>query len=391
MRIKRTGKIVITLVTVLLLVLSAGCAPAPQEITPAPTPAPTPEEVTPPPTPEPTPAPEANFRLLISDDVNAIDRFASLNITISRVGVQKGGESGKWYPVSALYGELDLVPLQGDNATEIWSDNLTAGRYTKVFIYVDNVTGILAAPWGGETVDVKLPSEKLHINTHFTIPDDAPVSFVFDLTVVAAGNKKSGIKYILKPVVSQSGPKQKFIEVTPPVTGGDTTPPVINVTGVEEGQVIVSPNTVTPEFTISDEDPNLTVTATLNGETFNSGEVVSEVGEYELVVTAIDGSGNEAEVAVNFEIVEVEDTTAPVINITGVEEGQVIVSPNTVTPEFTISDEDPNLTVTATLNGEPFNSGEVVSEVGEYELEVTAIDGSGNEAEVVVNFKIVQE
>jgi len=45
----------------------------------------------------------------------------------------------------------------------------------------------------------------------------------------------------------------------------------------------------------------------------------------------------------------------------------------------------------ATLNGEPFTSGTEVSEVGEYELEVTATDASGNEAEVAVNFEIVAE
>ena len=54
---------------------------------------------------------------------------------------------------------------------------------------------------------------------------------------------------------------------------------------------------------IKDPDEGDSATATLNGELFTSGTVVSEVGEYELVVTAIDASGNEAEVAVNFEIV----------------------------------------------------------------------------------------
>ena len=44
--------------------------------------------------------------------------------------------------------------------------------------------------------------------------------------------------------------------------------------------------------------------ATLNGEEFTSGTVVSELGEYELVVTAIDASGNEAEMTIEFKIVE---------------------------------------------------------------------------------------
>ncbi len=96
--------------------------------------------------------------------------------------------------------------------------------------------------------------------------------------------------------------------------------------------------------------------------------------------------------AVNFEIVEVEDTTPPVITLEGITEAEVIVSPDTVTPVFSVSDDtDPDPTLIATLDGEPFTSGTVVSGVGEYELVVTAIDASGNETGVAVNFEIVAE
>ena len=226
---KRTGRVAVTLVTVLLLVLTIACAPTPGEITPPPAPSPeeitpttppTPEEVTPPPTPEPAPAPspipEANFRLLISDDVNAIGDFESLFVTISSVGVHKAGDDGGWLEVEpateAATEGLDLVTLQGDNAQEIWNGTLPDGKYTMVFVYVSAINGTLN---NGESTDVKLPSEKLHINTHFSILEDSPVSFVFDLSVVAAGSQQSGIKYILKPVVSQSGPNQEFTEVSP--------------------------------------------------------------------------------------------------------------------------------------------------------------------------------
>jgi len=287
----------ITLVTALLLVLMAACIPTPKEIAPAPTP-------TPEPTPAPSPALESNFRLLISDDKNAIGEFASLNVTISSIGVHKGGEAGEWIELPPATEELDLVLLQGENAQEIWSGNLTDGEYNKVFIYVSDINAILKT---GEPADnIKLPSEKLHINTHFSIPEDSPVNFVFDLTVVAAGNQKSGVKYILKPVISESGPKQKFNEVTPAATGEDsedTTSPVINITGVADGQQYSEP--VTPEFTVSDDtDPEPSVSATLDGNPFTSGTEISDVGEYELVVTAIDASGNEAEVVVSFEIVQ---------------------------------------------------------------------------------------
>lgn len=77
---RRAIKRLVMLVPVLLLVVIVACTPAPREITPAPQPTPTPT------------GEKANFRLLISDEANAIDHFASLNVTISSIGLQQGGE-----------------------------------------------------------------------------------------------------------------------------------------------------------------------------------------------------------------------------------------------------------------------------------------------------------
>ena len=186
----------------LVVMLATGCAGVP-----LPTALPSPEL-----TPTPTDG-EANFRLLISDEENAIGDFKSLVVTISSVGVHKAGEAGEWIEPPDIEEELDLVDLQGENATEIWSGTLPDGDYNKVFVYVSEIDAELN---NGDSTEVELPSEKLHINTHFSIPtpDDSPVSFVFDISVVAAGNEQSGIRYILKPVVSQSGPNQPFIDVS---------------------------------------------------------------------------------------------------------------------------------------------------------------------------------
>jgi len=211
------------LVAVLLLVFVVGCVPVPGGVIPTPAPeegapATTPGEVAPPSAAEAIPdqTAEANFRLLISDEKNAIGDFDSLIVTVSSVGVHKAGETGEWIEPLDIEKELDLVELQGENATEIWSDTLPDGDYNKVFVYASDVNGVLT---NGDSIEVKLPSEKLHINTHFSIPtpDDSPVSFVFDISVVSAGNGagngQGSVKYILKPVVSQSGPNQKFTEV----------------------------------------------------------------------------------------------------------------------------------------------------------------------------------
>jgi len=213
---------VITFLALLALVTTActGQAPAP---TPAPTPTPSPAPApTPTPTPIPTPTPptgeEANFRFLISDDANAIEDFEHVNVTISKIGVHSAGESGNWTEFIPDVTEVDLKPLIGENALEIWNGNLTPGEYNKVFIYVSDVNGILIEALGGEEANVKLPSNKLQISKPFVISEDTVTSFVYDVTVIEAG--KSG-QYILQPQIAQSGAGQIFREVNQAEMGKD--------------------------------------------------------------------------------------------------------------------------------------------------------------------------
>jgi len=167
--------------------------------------------VTPPatvPTLTPTPNGEGmNFRLWVSDEVNAIDDFDELWVTITQIGMHQGGESSEWVEYDLdPEGKVDLTKLKGDNAIELWSGELNDGTYTKVFIYVSDVEGVLA---GGE-VNIKLPGGKLQISKPFEVTGDDVIDFVYDITVIEAG--KSG-KYILKPQIAQSGSDQAFIDV----------------------------------------------------------------------------------------------------------------------------------------------------------------------------------
>ena len=157
-----------------------------------------------------------NFRLLISDEKNAIGDFASLLVRIDRVGLQQGGESGGWteFDVPEKDATVDLVLLQGDNAQEVLKASILPGQYSKVFIHVGEVTGFLRTA-STTPLTIKLPSDKLQINTPFEVFESSVTTFVYDITVIAAGNQKSGIKYILKPVISESGVGQPFEEVKP--------------------------------------------------------------------------------------------------------------------------------------------------------------------------------
>jgi hypothetical protein len=269
---------------------------------------------------------ESNFRILVSDEVNAIEEFQSLNVTISHIGVHQSGGSGNWteYDLDQAV-TVDLTELQGVKATEIWNFELEQGTYTKVFIYVDNVTGVLKDNPEG-AASVKLPGGKLQISKSFDVAEDGMTDFIFDITVIKAGN--SG-KYILKPQVAESGPHQHYIEVEPKgkteqkgkpedkgksrgknndssgnpevVEIADTIAPVITVSGVSNGDNITG--NVTISFEVSDDtDPEPAVNATLNNAPFVSGTEISGPGVYELIIKAVDSSGNEAEVTIEFEI-----------------------------------------------------------------------------------------
>jgi hypothetical protein len=173
--------------------------PGPAPVVPGPQPTPLP------PVPVPQPSPEGNFVFLISDEVNAISDFQSLDISIFKIGLQHEDDAGQWIELNPQIKVVDLTLLQGDKAQEIWNGNVPEGRYTKVFIHVSKVSGVLRAT--GEPISMKLPSKKLQISRPFQVTGNSVTSFVYDVTVVQAG--KSG-NYILKPQVGQSGTDRKF-------------------------------------------------------------------------------------------------------------------------------------------------------------------------------------
>ena len=179
----------------------------PGPVVPSPQPGPTPVM------PSPQPSPEGNFVFLISDEVNTIGDFSSLNVTISKIGLLPAGDSEQWAQFDPQVKGVDLTLVQGDETEEIWRGNVTEGQYTKIFIHVADVQGVLKET--GQKVEVKLPSQKLQMSKSFQIAADTVTSFTYDLTVVDAGSPQSGIKYILKPQISESGTTYKPSDAKP--------------------------------------------------------------------------------------------------------------------------------------------------------------------------------
>lgn len=110
------------------------------------------------------------------------------------------------------------------------------------------------------------------------------------------------------------------------------------------------------------------------------GDTVSIIG-----LASEDSEGHRLRVRNTKEIVKADeiDTTAPIITISGVQEGK-IYEDTTVKPEISVN-EDSDITVT--LNGTAYN-GEVITEEGNYKLVVTAVDKAGNKTVKEISFSI---
>lgn len=179
----------------------------------------------------------------VSDEPNRIGDFEHLNVTVTKVGLEStvtsndgadenesesetdaGAEdenegadgNGDWHEYAIDNRTVDLTELQGANASALDVLEVPEGEYETVFIYVGETEGILT---DGTEATVKLPSEKLQIQTPFTVEAGAEIDFVFDIAPHKAG--KSG-KYILKPVISQTGTSDE-IEIRDVDEQGDET------------------------------------------------------------------------------------------------------------------------------------------------------------------------
>jgi hypothetical protein len=234
----------------------------------------------------------------VSDERNAIDQFSHLNVTVTEVGFAGDANASvnatQNGSVNATQGEagvegdadaeseagvvtrdvenrtVDLTELQGANATLLGNVSVPEGEYETVFVHVSEVNGTLE---NRESVNVKLPSQKLHVKRGFEADGAESVDYVFDITVFETG--QSG-KFVLKPVVEESG-----------------TDVPIEVVGESESRV--SANAALDVTVLGDASAgeNATVKVTQQGEAVADAELKTDEG----VVATTDANGT-AEVRV---------------------------------------------------------------------------------------------
>lgn len=191
------------------------------------------------------------FRLLISDQPAAIEDFDSLDVTLSsarvfRAEADEEGTTGAVIETTAQDTEstadeaddsetegddedednegfvefdldsatIDLTEVLGDRAISVLDGELEEGRYSGIKLRVASAAGVV----DGETVDVKVPSNRLRIVKPFEVAADEELDFVFDINVIKKGPRNG---YNLLPVIGKSGVAGKDVDVKE-VESGDS-------------------------------------------------------------------------------------------------------------------------------------------------------------------------
>ncbi len=170
----------------------------------------------------------------------------------------------------------------------------------------------------------------------------------------------------------------------------DTTPPVVTVTGVSDGEV--TSKDVTPGITATDASP-FTMAVSLDGLAYTQGTAIKTEGDHLLAIVATDIYGNRTKLNLAFSI----DHTPPKVSLTGVAEGEVTNSPQvTVTADASdvhlasaLLKVDGTIADSVTgLAGKPYHHDLALAAEGDYTVYLSARDEAQLGAEVTRHFAI---
>ena len=278
-----------------------------------------------------------------------------------------GLQNGYWYVKGSVVDNNPTITIITPEAEEIYSG--LSGGHNKI-----NLTGIVTDANSGDIIstyyNIDGGSTKAVTGTVATNGNFTPTF----IDVAGLEEEQHTLSAWCK---DNTGKVSNVVQINFTI---DNTAPIISIAGIEEGRTYQG--AVTPSFTAEDLNGIDSVTGELNGQQFISGTEVTAEGTYVLELTASDMAGNTSSLTVTFAI----DSTAPVISISGIEQGRTYRG--AVTPLFAAEDLNGIAYVTGELNGQQFISGTEVTAEGIYTLKLTASDMAGNTSSLTVTFAI---
>jgi hypothetical protein len=138
--------------------------------------------------------------VLISDAPS--ENFSHINVTFSQVKIHRNGNDNNsgWISFDMEPKTIDMIYLHENNLSEVLGvQNLSVGIYTKLWIVVDNATGVLKD--GDEEIVFDVPSGDLKIQQSFVIlPGNTTIDVEIDLDRSVLYVPQGGV-YKLLPVI----------------------------------------------------------------------------------------------------------------------------------------------------------------------------------------------
>ena len=312
---KKTAKILLIPLTVLLLVAMAGCTPAPAEPTPAPAPAPTTIPTpTPSPAPQPSPAPateQGTIEIRVTDPPPP--GVSSANVTLTKLEVHQVSDNGSgWITIIEDEVTFDLFEII-DQAMTLGSENVTPGKYTQIRAEVTGVEGLTKA---GEPYKATVPSGKLKFVRPFNVEAGKTtvltLDFDGDKSLIMTGKGKFLFKPVVKLLIEEKGEKVKEQEQEQEQEGEEE--------GEFEGTIKAITDNTTWTMTIDGEDWTVDVSeAEIEGEPAVGLEAEVEGIVVDDTIVASEVEIKEAEEELEFEgtIKAITDNTTWTMTIDG--------------------------------------------------------------------------
>ncbi|WP_138429302.1 DUF4382 domain-containing protein [Fodinibius saliphilus] len=202
--------------------------------------------------------------------------YEEVNIFVKSVEVNNADTDTGWVIINEPQQKYDLLELTNGATTVLGSKELEAGTYEQIRLIVTQAQSSIVVD--GKSHDLFIPSGpqtgvKLSVNAE--IKPDITYTLLLDFdaarSVVERGNEKSGVRYLLKPVISASNQAEtgniagsiEPVDANPFVyaiadsdtlssTKADTSDGSFKLIGLEEGTYTVSVDPTNDTYQASD-------------------------------------------------------------------------------------------------------------------------------------------
>ncbi|MCA1320438.1 Ig-like domain-containing protein [Bacillus tianshenii] len=310
-----------------------------------------------------------------------------LNLDINKITVTK---NGRGYSVGGFAVNGNTASLahtfsqEGDYRIQVNATDKAGNSFSKELAFtIDKTAPVITPKVKGDGRTLKNGE---FINSIFTpefaldVAADSIVSMTLNNQTIASNRApiaSKDMKYNYRVVARDKAGNETVLEIGFTL---DTTKPLLEITGIIEGFFNENMVPVIKYADIHLDESKSYIR--LDGKPFTSGTALTEEKDYVLEVVATDLANNVSKRTIHFTI----DKTAPSISFMDPISDKYFTED--VIPEFLIDSLSPYDIIALTLNGNPYEIGDPITEEGKHVLYFEIKDKAGNIKQLSVEFMI---